>query len=167
MSTRVLIAGPSGCGKSTLARALGAQMGVPVVCLDDYWRRGMVLFTDFDGQKVRTFEHPKLYDGDRMRRDLAGLPGFIADGFCLLQFPLIRDMTASQYYIDLPFEVSRARREARKPARPSDRSFMRIGRQETERWVLPQRELSGVTVLDGMLPPERLVQAIAEQEAVQ
>jgi len=154
----LLFAGPSASGKTTLARAVARKAGFPCLSLDDYYLRGKPVFVQTPGGPVRSFERPELYNGSRLAMALANRTiGTVAEGFCLFVYPLITELPANRFYLDVPFDICRARREARRPRRPSDASYAIIGEQENAAVVLPQRELPGVEVLDGLRPLDELV----------
>ena len=162
MQATVLISGPSGSGKTTLAHKVGLKFGMPVLHLDDYFIRGAKAFVDCAGARVRTFERPALYDGARLAADVgAQRHGCVVEGFCLFTYPEITVLNGFRFYLDVPFGECLARRNARKPQRPSDRSFRIVGESETAAFVLPQRNLPGIHVLDGTRGIEELAAAIA------
>lgn len=161
MSVAIFIAGPSASGKSTLAKAIAALKGVRSLSLDDYFIRGAKAFVETATGKVRTFERPQLYDGVRLARDIAThREPIVAEGFCLFAYPEIQALPALRFYLHTPFSVCLARRNARRPQRPSDKSFQIIGESEFTAFVAPQQYLPSVTVLDGMLDTSALVQQV-------
>jgi shikimate kinase len=151
---KILIAGPSGSGKSTLATAIASELHVPLFSLDDVFiRRGRKIFVETESGRVRSFEHPELYDGPLLAKQLAGCTGgFVAEGFCLFQYPEMLHIGALRCFMDVPFDTCVARRAARRPARPSDVSFCRIGRMMDTAFVRPQAVIPGVRLIDGTRP---------------
>ena len=146
----ILIAGPSGSGKSTLAKALAAHMGFPCLSLDDYYIPRAKVFVETANGVVRTFERPESYDGEKLAIRLSNrTTGTVAEGFCLFQYRQVRELGGVCFYIDAPFSVCSARRAARRPQRPSDRSFALVGEAETMAFVAPQKDMPGVLRLDG------------------
>ncbi|WP_415907094.1 hypothetical protein [Oleiharenicola sp. Vm1] len=126
--------------------------------MDEHFIRGKRVVVGTPRGPVRTFERPELYNGSRLAIALGNRTiGTVAEGFCLFVYPLIAELEARRFYLDVPFDICLARREARRPRRPSDASFALIGEQENAAFVLPQRDLAGVEVLDGMRPVDELV----------
>ena len=111
---------------------------------------------------VRNYERPEVYDGRQLAQDiLAQHSGVVADGLFPFVYPELLDLSAHRFYLDLPFTVCLARRLARRPTRSSsDRSFALIGEQESETFVVPQKTLSDIHVLDGNKPQEALLQEV-------
>jgi uridine kinase len=154
----ILLAGPSASGKSSLARKLAAILHLKHLCLDDYYISGKKCFIDTPRGALRTYDRPELYDFARLCTDItAASSGVVVEGFILFCSPQILALPATRYYLDVPFDVCLARRLARKPHRPSDRIFQVIGEQENASFVMPQRDLPGVTVLDGMQATDSLL----------
>ena len=148
---QIQIAGPSASGKSTLARLAAEHLGLPVFCLDEFFIPRPARYVSTPDGPVRNYEDPRSYDGARMARRIeeSGGPA-VAEGFCLFAYPEVMAAPAVRFYLDVPFPVCARRRSARSPARPSDRSFALIGKDESARHVEPQKHLPGVTVLNGM-----------------
>ena len=123
--------------------------------------RGAKAFVDTPSGPVRTFERPELYDGAKLSMRVFNSPSKrVVEGFCLFAYPAIMDLPGVRFYVDVPFEVCLERRMARRPHRPSDRSFALVGRQENDTFVLPQKTAPGVMVLDGLKPPSELVEEV-------
>jgi len=93
-----------------------------------------------------------MYDGQRLAREIASAAGVVVEGFCLFCYPDILALRAQSFYVDVPFSVTVERRSRRRPKRLSDRSYSLIGEQENAAFILPQRSLPGIRVLNGMLP---------------
>lgn len=164
MKAHVFIAGPSASGKSTLAKAVAEVLGARVMCLDDYFIPRARIFVETPGGRIRTFERPELYDAGRMARDVAAVNGaVVAEGFCLLGYGEFRAQNAVRVFVDLSFDICLARRLARRPVRPSDKSFRVIGESESATFVEPQRDIPGVVVLDGRRPTSELLRAVLAQ----
>ena len=161
--TRILIVGPSASGKSTLADRVADEVGLPKLHLDDYFIPRAKAFVETPNGRVRTFERPSLYDGNKLARDAAAIRGgIVIEGFCLFAYPEILALGGSRYYLDAPFSLCRERRAARRPQRYSDRSFAIVGESETLRFVVPQREIPDVHVLNGRLPTAELTRQVLE-----
>ena len=163
LQSHIFIAGPSGSGKSTLAKTLAMLTGCRYLSLDNYWKGGPGLFVNAPlGGIVRSYEDPSLYDGAQLAANVAahGAP-CVAEGFCLLSYPEIQAVAGHRFYMEVPFDVCMDRRLARRPQRPSDASFWLIGEQETNRWVLPQKALPGVTILDATASPQEILSHLA------
>ncbi len=157
----VQIAGPSGSGKSTVATAVANQLELYCLKLDDYYIPRSMAYVKTAGGSVRTFERPSLYNGAQLAFDAAQIgAGCVMEGFCLFSYPQIVAMTAHRFYIDLPFATCFARRMARTPRRPSDRSFEVVGEQETETYVVPQKLIPGVVTVDGRTSSDEVKAAI-------
>lgn len=149
----LFVAGPSGSGKSTLAQLAAERLGLPVLCLDDAFIARPRRYVDTPGGRVRNYEDPLCYDGPGVARQAGDThSGAVLEGFCLFRYPEIMALAGPKFYLDVPFPVCLARRQARRPQRPSDTSFALIGEQLTDEHVAPQRSLEGVTVLDGSAP---------------
>ena len=84
----------------------------------------------------------------------------MAEGFCLFAYLEILRLESIKFYLDVPHQVCAGRRIKRRPQRPSDRSFALIGAKESATFVLPQKDIPGVQVLDGMRPTVDLVEAV-------
>jgi len=71
LGQRIMVMGPSGSGKSTMARALGEQLGLPVVHLDAlYWKPGWVqsLCEETDAKAMAAADMPAwVIDGNYKR----------------------------------------------------------------------------------------------------
>ena len=160
----VLLAGPSASGKTTVARLLAKETGAQLLCLDDHFRRRPKIMVAGPNGPVRTYERPELYDGAALAAT-AGQGPAILEGFCLFAYPEVLALSPHRFYLDLPFELSRARRAARIPLRRSDQSYQLIGRQEYEAFVASQRQIAGVRILDAQQPPELLAAAIRDDIA--
>lgn len=159
----VLIAGPSASGKSTVARLVATARHLPLLCLDDYFIRGRREFIGTAAGRVRTYERPTLYDGGSLAKDArAARAGVVVEGFCLLMYPEFAELEAFRFYLDVPHSVCAERRAKRRPSRPSDESFSLIGEAEAAKYVLPQRFMPNVQVLDGMLPPADLARCVQQ-----
>jgi shikimate kinase len=152
---RIVIVGPSGSGKTTLAQAVARELGVPVISMDDFRaKRRAAILVAHGKEEVRTFEDPRLWDGNaiacKLRALIAQRSGFVAEGNHLLYYPEIRSLPDLElYYLDVPFQVSVARRRTRHRFSLADESFALIGESETARWVKPQTAARGIRVLDG------------------
>lgn len=158
---RLIIAGPSCSGKSTLAAEYAKQQGITLFSLDDFRRRA-IRMVEYQGARVRSYEHADCWDGLAFAAALASFHGpFVAEGVCPLIYRQVLDwVDADRFYIDVPFSVSLARRMQRNRHKPSDEAFALIGESETKRWVEPQKTLPGVRVLDGTLSPSELIPAL-------
>lgn len=156
----ILIAGPSGSGKSTFAAELARRRGARHLTLDDYYIRGAKEYARTANGPVRTFERPSLYDGARLAADIcAPASGAVVEGFCLFAYPELLALDSIRFYIDVPFQVCLSRRMSRRPQRFSDKSFGLVGESENQTYVLPQRGLPGVEVIDGTASMEAMVRA--------
>lgn len=154
------MAGCSGSGKTSLARRLADRYGVPCLSLDSFFLRGAPRrYVETGAGPVRSFEYPSQYDGAALAAAASKHGSFIIEGFALLTYPEITALAPLALYVDVPFEVCLARRLRRTPHRRSDESFAIIGREETARWVAPQRLLPSVRVLDGHTSPDKLFDA--------
>lgn len=153
---RIGIAGPSCSGKSTLARLLAASLGAERLCLDDFYlSRHPRRYVESGGARVRSFEHPQAYDGEALLRWVGGQDGpVVAEGFLLFLYPGSEAIFDRMIFVDLPWEEIVARRSARKGqnAAKVEASFSAIGRGEWELFGARQRDLPGVTVIDGRRP---------------
>jgi uridine kinase len=159
----VLLAGPSGSGKSTVARLVATALRARMLCLDRCFRANPKLFVAGPQGPVRTYERPGAYDGAALAAEVRRASGaVIVEGFCLLTYPEVLALGGTRFYLDLPFDLCLARRLARRPQRPSDRSFAVVGRAETEAFVVPQMRLPGVRILDARHPPPALAAAILQ-----
>jgi shikimate kinase len=157
----ILIAGPSASGKSTLAAAVAAQAGFPCLALDDVFIRGAKAYVDRPEGRIRTFDRPELYNGARLAAQISNRTcGMVAEGFGLFAYRQMLGFAALRYYLDVPFALCAERRRARRPRRPSDRSFEAIGEEENASFVLPQRGIAGVRVMDGQKQIAELAAAI-------
>jgi cytidylate kinase len=115
---RILIVGPSGSGKTTVARLVAGRLGLPLVSMDDFRIKGRLSVRLPSGDNVRTFEHPALWDADRLAIRLFDCletaNGFVAEGNHLLHYAIVRAIPDTlRFYIDVPFEVSLQRRSTR------------------------------------------------------
>ncbi len=81
----------------------------------------------------------------------------VLEGFLLFQYPRLERLCDFKFYIDVPWDEMVRRRIARGRGDKSDASFFKIGQAETEQYVLPQKNLPGVIVLDGCSLPKMLV----------
>lgn len=163
MHPLILIAGPSASGKSTLSAEVATRLNLPCLSLDDFFIRGKKILVDTDTGPVRSFERPELYDGPKLALRLFNrTSGLVVEGFCLFCYPEIRALPSIRFYLNIPFDVCVQRRMERRPRRPSDNSFIRIGESENTSFVLPQQFVDGVHALDGMKPTTELAEQIVQ-----
>lgn len=154
MNRCILIVGPSGSGKTTVAEIVARELGVPLISMDDFRvRRRWPLYVD-SAKKLRTFESPLLWDGRaiacKLRACIQAGSGFVTEGNHLLYYPEIAALPDVEcFYLNVPFAVSLKRRQARHRGTEADRAFALVGESEIKRYVLPQRSVPGITVLDG------------------
>ncbi len=154
---RIIIVGPSGSGKTTVADMVAASSGLPLISMDNFRTRGVrttKYFVQHNGERVRNFEHPDLWDGNVIAFKLQALirsgQGFVVEGNHLLHYPAIAAIEATErYYLHVDHAVSVKRRETRHRYSPADESFIRIGQSQTACWVEPQKQLPRVVVIDG------------------
>lgn len=157
----IMIAGPSASGKSTLACEVARRLRIPCLGLDERYIRYSKAYLETPNGRVRTYERPELYDGGKLAITIANRnTPLVVEGFCLFAYPQILRQPALRFYVDVPFAICAARRAARRPQRPSDKSFALVGEQETARVVLPQRDLPDVRVLDGLRATAELAETI-------
>ena len=177
------LAGPSCSGKTTLARQLAVALDAELLHLDTRWRGGpKVIVNGFPSR-----ERPEFYDGDALLRDArraaASGRSIVLEGFLLFAhaegrecYPGMAAFCDRKLFLDLPPPLQRARRMARTQAGGNsvwgdlpegheagvDRGWLAHGEAE---WMLfgdPQRYVAGMTVLDGrLLAEEVLEQAMA------
>ena len=164
---RILIVGPSGSGKTTVGQAVARELDVPLISMDDFRSRGVLrkFFVEHPSGRVRNYEDPRMWDGNAIACKLRAFArtgsGFVAEGNHLLYYPEIRTIPETElYYIDVPFEVSLARRKTRHRYLPADESYLLIGASETARWVSPQLAARGIVRLDGTESTHNTAQAI-------
>ena len=161
MNSIILIAGPSASGKSTIAREVARLRGVPCFSLDDYFIKGAKAFVDTPSGRIRTFERPGLYNGAALAEELSrAKDGAVVEGFCLFTYPAMCAIEGKRYYLDVPFSTCAERRRIRRPRRLSDQTYLVIGEGENAAFVLPQRSLARMSVLDGTRSTALLVQGI-------
>jgi uridine kinase len=170
------IAGPSCSGKSSVAKLLAKELDANILSLDNFIiRHAEPIYVDINGEKIRTFERPELYDGKRLANCVKELErkGFlktrifnltklededisvtkkdwlILDGFLLFHFKELNKLINYKFFIDLSFDEIVKRRIKRADRPKADKSFVLIGEQENKEFVLPQKDFTGVIVLDG------------------
>jgi len=152
-----VITGISSGGKSTLARALHLSLGWPLFSLDNYWiRGGRRLYTVIRGRRVRVFDDPNLYDGEKLAIDAHRHERAIIEGFCAMAYHGISAAATVHLHIDIPWDEARSRRVSR-DARPSDASWLLLGPEHSERTVGFQRNMPGCVIMDGMSDPAVLL----------
>jgi len=169
------IAGPSCSGKSTIAGKVAERLGCDVLSLDQFFIKGLpYLYVEVDGQRLRTFERPELYDGQRMALVLEALKNessvevplfnfqtreyedtilrgkefLVVEGFLLYAYNRLVDLIDHKYFIDIPMSVAYERRMSRKRPNEDKMNFLTVGQQEWERYGAPQKAVVDV-VLDG------------------
>jgi uridine kinase len=177
------VCGPSCCGKSSVAKLLAQELDANILCLDNFIiRHAEKIYVDYKGQKIRTFERPELYDGKRLASFVKELEKkgslkttifnltrledeeivmqkkdwLILEGFLLFHFNELNKLMDYKFFIDLPFKESVIRRAKRADRPKADKSFILIGEQENQVYCVPQKNLPGVTVLDGKKSPSEL-----------
>jgi uridine kinase len=169
------IAGPSSSGKSSIAKLLAKQLDATILCLDEFYKKGYPdIYINHEGQSIRTFERPEMYDGERMAQVIIeleekgevffqGIPQgkkeyelfhiikkdfLIVEGFLIYLYPSLLKLINHKYFIDIDEDEIMKRRLAR-GSLSSDEFFVKIGMKE---WVLfgeQQKHVDGVIVLDG------------------
>lgn len=169
---RIIIVGPSASGKSTVAEDVSTRLRLPIIHMDDFrikaHRNQPRVKTKWG--LVRSYEDPTMWDGHAIACKLRALvhsgSGFVVEGNHLLRYPEITALAMLCYpvsfYIDVPFRVSLSRRKARHRHMMADESFALIGESETDRWVVPQKKMPGVTVIDGTMDAAAVVAAILQ-----
>lgn len=164
---RYLILGPSGSGKTTLARELADRLDLVLISMDDF-RVKMVRnapTVEVGGRKIRSYENPVAWDANaiwfKAQACIKSGMGFVIEGNHLLQYPRIAEIPDTErVYLDCDFATSIARRKQRNRGTAADESFAIIGEGETARWVVPQKAMPGVRVLDATRPTAELLAEI-------
>lgn len=133
--------------------------------MDDFRVNGriMPLFVEHAGKKVRNYEDPRMWDENALAHKLRACAdtGFVCEGNHLLRYPSIAALADTErYYIDIPFEVSLARRKTRNRGTAPDWSFALIGKMMTKVIVEPQKDWPRVRVIDGQLTTDEIVAGI-------
>jgi uridine kinase len=164
----ILISGPSCSGKSTLATRLATKLDANLLSLDLFYKLGSEkIYVKQGGKEYRTFERKELYDGEKVAQLITTLqqqrnveyhsllqpsdktyclqhlkrkPSLIVEGFHALNYPSLTALTTYTLYLDLPFEKQVFRRKQRSGRPASDTTFEKVGEQEYENYILPQKE---------------------------
>lgn len=186
----ILICGPSCSGKSTVAQILQGILNAPILSVDLFYKLGgEKIYVEKNGERYRTFERKELYDGERVAQLLEELQEkdevhylalnhvagkkllsqtihyaetIIVEGFHALNYPQLRKLASTKIYLDLPFEEQKKRRQARGGREASDTSFQIIGKDEYEKYVLPQKEEADI-ILDARKTTKELVDEILQR----
>ncbi len=167
------IAGPSCSGKSTIAEAIASTLGIELLHLDGRW------ISKAEKPVVNghpSYEQPHQYDGASLLAEMKAAHAegrdILVEGFLLFCFPEILDLCDHRFYIDVAHEELVRRRTARTAAGGNatwaalgsddvvDRGWLAHGREEWERWGLPQSKLTGVVILDGHRPAAESAQDV-------
>jgi len=171
------ICGPSCSGKTTIAQALAKELDANSLSLDNFYILGtQKIYVKHNGEKLRTFERPELYDGNRLaivvnelqkngRSKFKAMLDFkkkeyqeielvkkdflILEGLHLFQYEQLNKLIEHKFYIDLPSEIMLERRAERMGRNHSDLTFLKIGPQEWEKYGLKQKDVPDVVILDG------------------
>jgi dephospho-CoA kinase len=170
------ICGPSCSGKTSVVKLLAQELDANVLGLDNFIvKNAGKIYVDYNGQKIRTFERPELYDGKHLAKCVKELEKkgslttkifnltkleeeeisiknkdwLILEGFLLFHFSELNRLMDYKFFIDLPFEEIVIRRAKRADRPKSDKSFILIGKQENREYCLPQKNFPEVISLDG------------------
>ncbi|MFH1290668.1 MAG: hypothetical protein ABIH92_04640 [Nanoarchaeota archaeon] len=144
------------------------------------------IYVEHQGEKIKTFERPELYDGKRLaetikkiklsgeatfswlnfetheyeKKKLTEKDYLIVEGFLLFCYPEIVEEIDYKFYLDLPGEVVIERRKKRLRHKSSDETFFKIGMQEYEKFGLRQKDVKGINVIDGLKSVDEICEEI-------
>jgi uridine kinase len=179
----ILISGPSCSGKSTLAQKLATELTGEILSVDMFYKSGGEKFyVQHQGERIRTYERKESYEGKRVAQIIKELHEkdqvtydainfttkktetytikqneyILVEGFHTLNYPSLITLATTSIYLDLPFEQQLARRKLRGGRVNSNTTFEKIGQQEYEQYVLPQKEIADL-VLDATESTEELI----------
>lgn len=173
IGNNLVLVGPSGCGKTIIADHFARAYGLTAFKLDDYYiHHDPIYIVGKDGEPYRTYERPFMYDGDKMMMDVhkdcmakmmsPGTWYTVIEGFVALHYKAVRQFPAIKVYLDIPFDLSVERRKTRNRGDLSDLSYEMSGEQEYKEFILPQKHMDDVHVLDGTKPINELLVEIAK-----
>jgi len=149
-------------------------LGCSLISMDDFRSRGVgrtKYFTQHNGEKIRNYEHPDLWDGlaitHKLRAFIRDGLGFVAEGNHLLHYPGIAELAQHWeiVYLAVDHATSVVRRKTRHRYSPADESFIRNGALQTALWVEPQKFLPRVRIIDGTFALDVIASLILRHEA--
>lgn len=167
------LAGPSSSGKTSVANELRQTLDAEVLSLDHFYKEGYPnIYVEKDGEKIRTYERPELYDGKKAAEVINDLKEgdvvvdiwdmdreeyrenvfekkdyVIVEGFLLYTYEELRTVIDDMFYLDLDRDTIIERRLKRLD-RTSDKTFLEIGIEEFERFGREQKFYDEVKVID-------------------
>ena len=184
------ICGPSCSGKSSIAKELSKILDCNRINVYQYYKLGSdKIYVEYEGNKIRTFERPELYDGDMVAQIIRELKingkatvkrllfeggkevveeileekqHIIVEGFHVLNYESLSKEIDVSFYVDIDFEEIKRRRMQRSDRGQKDEDFLKIGNEEWMKYGEPQKEKANY-ILDGMKNTAQLVKEIMEK----
>lgn len=112
----ILIGGGSCSGKTTLAQQLATQLNIPIISLDQFFRRNdpTAPHLALNNQSVFDCNHPETIDLQQAIAHINQFPGpKIIEGHFALTYPELRELATLKVFITCPPEIRQERRITR------------------------------------------------------
>jgi uridine kinase len=163
----ILIGGGSCSGKTTLARALADQLQIPLISLDQFFRRhdpnGPQIL--INGEWMFDCNHPETIDLVAALDHLCTIPEpRIIEGHFALTYPNLRALATHLIFVDCPPQVRQARRIQRdSPAKGTPKQVLAYYQgcavPGYEKYIEPSR-IHATQVIDGAMATDRMLAQI-------
>jgi hypothetical protein len=113
-----------------------------------------------NNRTFRIYDHPALYDGERLAADAAREPNAIIEGFAAMIYPGVIRLVSVHFHLDVSWTICATRRRNRPDHRKSDESWHALGRDWHCGIQMLQRNLADTILLD-QAPVDQWVEQVS------
>jgi uridine kinase len=163
----LVITGHSSSGKSSLAKVLAARRHWPRIAVDDFWRKEHPpVYTSVDGERIRIYDAPSLYDGAAAAAAALAHPNALIEGFSAMYYPEVIAACGLHVHLATPWTVCAQRRASRR-RRPSDLSWLKLGEAWHETIQKVQAAIPSTLLLEDEPLDRQLARVLARLDDIE